>query len=182
MFRHTTLTITCAFLVLTLLLLNGCGAKKAHSDAGTILLVMNADVGSGKIESNKFEIELSGVDEGVIWFNDRPKRDFGEFTLKETAEYWDSDDIQDDPPNAVIEYLDAKANRQHIVVEIDKFQTQDAGSASLGGKLLKKSTRPNKRKPDGSRSQEFPDQMRDVEIFIDAFPTSVNSQITDSIT
>jgi hypothetical protein len=133
------------------------------------LLVQTAS--SGSLTDNgdgSFTLTLDDI-RAITWFSDRPERLSGRLGLEDFAAAWQTDDVADDPPNASLEVADAS-----LPVELLDMTYGGTGSS------LTYRVRPL----EGSGGTVAPadlarERFGPVTLFIDAYPTSVNDQMTD---
>jgi hypothetical protein len=138
----------------------------------TELLVQTA--ASGSLSDNgdgTFTLALEGVDD-VIWFSERPDRHAGTMSLDAFAEAWRNGEAASDPPNAALE-----ANGSVYVIEL-RDMTLDAAGRRVSYRVAAIDGDPvgSTLEPAVLKAFDFEDAV----LFIDAFPTAVNGQITDS--
>lgn len=100
----------------------------------------------------------------VIYFSDRPDRIAGHTSLKKFVEDWHkgADSIKADPPNATLSIFN-KDGSKDAVVELSEVR--------LNEDLLTCKVR--------ALEGNIPKSFGPSSLFIDAFPTAVNGQITD---
>ncbi len=103
----------------------------------------------------------------VLYFSDRPNRFTGHMTKKSFFKLWNDgvESFKNEPPNAVLSILNDE-NVNNIVVELFS-PVVDGCTWKYTVKIL---------------SGNLPKTFSSSSLFIDAFPTAVNSQITDSVT
>lgn len=129
------------------------------------------------LEGGTYELSMLNST-NTLTFSDRPKREFGSLTSADFVMALNA--AEGDPPNAVLQVV-MDGETRSIPVELMQGMAGDQGNAvSYEVKLLPS---------DGSESYldvatlgasaEF---LEGAALFVDAFPTSVNNQITDSIT
>ena len=113
--------------------------------------------------ANADSLTLNNVSH-VIYFSDRPDRIAGHMTLEDFVKNWNegSDSFTDDPPNATLSVLDESGTTE-TVVELLNLKI-DGAAVTFTVKVL-----------EGKLLESF----GPATLFIDAFPTAVNSQITD---
>lgn len=113
------------------------------------------------------ELTLTGVAPEVIAFTDRPHRISTRLDLPAFAGLWSAgkDSFGEDKPNAGITLMTPDGPKT-AVIELDlphiEGETLVYDIRVIGGVL--------------------PQEGQDVSLFIDAFPTSVNDQVTDAVT
>lgn len=158
---------------------------KHRSASPTILLVLDADTGESNApgEDGAMTFTLRAPDHDALWFNDRPQRQFGDMELRDVVDLWKTPDVREDPPNAAIEFVDDVTNkRHHAVMTITDMKMRADGAVTVTGMPLTTSPATTAARPDGRRLDVLPQSFTSPTMFIDAFPTSVNDQITDSVT
>ena len=131
------------------------------------------------IENASFEngtLKLNEASDLVLYFSERPNRLSGHMTLNRFLKLWEDgkNDFSKNPPNAVLSIL-SDSTCQNVVLELLSPKMQD-DVLCYSTKVL---------------SGTVPTTFTDASLFIDAFPTSVNSvnsinsinsQITDAVT
>ncbi len=119
-----------------------------------------ASAQSGRVDGDR--LVLKGV-AAVTFFSDRPNRVAGHLSLEGFAEVMKARRplLRADPPNATLSILSPNGNR-NVVVELMDPELED-GVLSFRFRVL-----------DG----ELPDAFGPASLFIDAYPTAVNNQIT----
>jgi hypothetical protein len=101
-------------------------------------------------------ITLRGVSPSTLYFADRPQREVGHMSNEHFVSVWDEGDnsFADDPPNAVLSFLDASGSfPEDTVVVLSEPQLAD-GDLSYSVQVL-----------DG----KLPDEAGPVALFIDPF-------------
>ena len=128
-----------------------------------LLFVQN--VLSGSFDGNVLTFEKSS--ELVLYFSDRPNRFTGHMTVRAFLDIWEKgkESFKSVPPNAVLSIL---TDEKVINAVIELFSPQ----------FTKGVFRYNVKPVSGT----IPDKFNTASLFIDAFPTAVNSQITDAVT
>jgi len=103
----------------------------------------------------------------VLYFSDRPNRLTGHMTKKRFLKLWNDgvESFKKNPPNAVLSILNDESVN-NVVVELF-LPVVDGRTWKYTVKIL---------------SGNLPKTFSSSSLFIDAFPTTVNSQITDSVT
>ncbi len=144
-----------------------CGAAPAYADESlpqaSWLFIQEAQSATYTDDT----LVLSGVAPDLVAFTDRPHRIATRIGLPEFAGFWaaGAESFGEDRPNAGIT-LETPNGPKTAVIELDvprvEGETLVYGVTVIGGVLP----------PAGTQ----------VSLFIDAFPTAVNSQITDSVT
>ena len=120
---------------------------------------------SGSYENSR--LVINGVSDKATYFTDRPGRKAGTVNSEEFVTYWQKMDsasgMANDPPNAILTISPPEGNPASAVVEL--LQTDFSnGTATFKVNLLE---------------GEIPPSFGHSSLVIDAFPTPVNSQITD---
>jgi hypothetical protein len=123
------------------------------SETSQLLFVINGDA---TVAGDK----LTMADDVIEWFTDRPNREAGQMSPDAFITAWQSGKLNDTPPNAAFSNLSA-------VVELTN-PTIDSGTITFTVKTISGQLQ------DGT--------LPGTSLFIDAFPTSVNDQMTDIIT
>lgn len=174
---------------------SGCGASEAKRNTGqpaaspttsgsstsTYMIVLSAESGesSAPDADNTIRVTLQRPDRDALWFTDRPERRFGDMELQELVNLWKTKDVLEDPPNATLEFVDQQTGkRHHAVLEITGVELRPDGALAVTCTPLKESPTPHML-PDGKQLNTVSQSFTSPTLFIDAFPTSVNSQITD---
>jgi hypothetical protein len=123
------------------------------------LTVISAPAGSFDGES----LSLEGVSTAV-YFSDRPERIAGHMTVSDFVALWDEgeDSFSADPPNATLSILGDEEVTDVVLVLTNADIL--AGIVTFEVDILE---------------GELPAEFGIASLFIDAFPTAVNSQITD---
>jgi hypothetical protein len=96
--------------------------ENGSSDGGDVLAVVNAGGGRFREVDDAYRLVLDGVVPRAVWFNDRPDRDAGSYTIAEFLEVFFTGD---DPPNAALEVFDGPAAGAVLVVEIANPRYQE---------------------------------------------------------
>jgi len=127
-----------------------------ESENPLFLSVLSAESGSYDGET----LTLTGVP-AVVYFSDRPNRIAGHMSVQEFVEMWEegADNFADNPPNAALSI----SNGDVAVVELTNPLLIENGVTFVIEIL------------DG----DIPVSLDSSALFIDAFPTAVNSQISD---
>lgn len=116
-------------------------------------------------------LRLRGVHDEVTVFTDRPRRLAGQLTPVEFAALWHGGAFGSDPPNAAV-VLDGEV----VAVELSAAVLDPTRSV-----LLLAVERLERR--DGAPAGLLPEgEFESVALFVDAFPTEVNGQVTDAVT
>ena len=123
------------------------------------LTVISAPAGTFDGES----LTLEGVSTAV-YFSDRPERIAGHMAVSDFVALWDEgdDSFSSDPPNATLSILGGEGMDDIVMILTNAAVMAD--SVTFIVDVLE---------------GESPAEFGAVSLFIDAFPTSVNSQITD---
>lgn len=123
------------------------------------LMVISAPAGT----FNGGVLTLKGVST-VVYFSDRPERIAGHMTVSDFVALWDGgeDGFSSDPPNATLSVLGDGGVNDVVVVLRDADMMGDSVTFTVD--ILE---------------GESPAEFGAASLFIDAFPTAVNSQITD---
>ncbi len=167
----------------------GRGASRSNRDSAnkiTWLFALTADTGSlADSGGGMYKLSLQGVDDRMIAFADRPQR---EVQILPTAKFHASWTriFEDDPPNAVlVQHAPGAPQRQtSLVLELDNpVHSTAKGTITYRARILAEEDHPKRLHGvstaalhDGAPPQNF----EDASLFIDAYPTAVNDQITDS--
>ncbi len=129
--------------------------------------------GSGSLSDNgdgSFTLILHDVP-GITWFSDRPERSYGRLSFEDFVTTWQSDDVTKDPPNASL-----TVDERTYPMELADMSF-DAATSTLTYRVLPldDSETAYVVEPTELTNLEF----GPVALFIDAYPTPVNGQITD---
>lgn len=127
--------------------------KIAPKSETQLLFVLNGDM---TIAEDKLTVK----DEKIEWFTDRPDRDAGFMDAASFIELWNESDFVLEAPNAAFSNLSAVIELKSPVL---KNKSIEFDFEVVSGKL-----------GDG--------EIKDASLYIDAYPTAVNSQITDAVT
>ncbi len=146
---------------------DGAGSTAGGGDAGQSeapgepewLFVMQADA----FDSSDDTLGLSGVTGSIVAFQDRPGRSVRSLEPSEFVD-WFNEGVGDDPPNAVLGGRDADGSRVEAVVQLVKAELVDDGFDFTY---------------DVTEGDDLPTDGTEAMLVIDAFPTSVNPQVTD---
>ena len=108
-------------------------------------------------------VTLEGVSTAV-YFSDRPERIAGHMGVSDFAALWDKgdDSFFADPPNATLSILEDGGITNIVLVLTDASVTGE--SVTFKVDILE---------------GDLPEEFGAASLFVDAFPTSVNNQITD---
>jgi hypothetical protein len=117
-----------------------------------------------------------GMDPIAVGFTDRPKRAFGRASVLDLVEQWDEAGFTEDPPNAAIAWFDDEGEHTVAVELSGPRETPDG--VTFAYSVLEKHPK-TLRSRSAEVVDELPRELENVVVFIDAFPTSVNSQVTD---
>jgi hypothetical protein len=130
-----------------------------ESENPQFLFVMSATAGSYEGQT----LTITGVP-SVTYFSDRPYRIAGHITLEKFVELWGegSDSFKTDPPNATLSILGKNGNTDVIIELTNPLLIENGVSFKI---IILEGA--------------IPGSFNSTALFIDPFPTSVNSQITD---
>lgn len=159
------------------------------AESGTLAPASGGEDDAGKATNDRYVLQLSDVDDQIVAFTDRPDRQVVVGKTDRFVEEWKTI-FADDPPNAVLIQHDPKDpdNQYSVVVELlQPVVNTKTGSLEFPATILgEEHDDPNLRSLTpvlaATASEKYLLKFEDPSLFIDAFPTSVNDQITDSIT
>lgn len=140
------------------------------SDEPKFLAIQQAQSGSiSQINDTAYSLELNDVSDKTILFSDRPDRIVTSISTDNFIGNWiaGEDSFADDAPNAVL-VVDDSEGQDTTVIEL--FNPD----YDIEKKTLKYDVT-----PDNKTSIELPDELGKSSLIVDAYPTAVNSQITD---
>jgi hypothetical protein len=131
-----------------------------HAQSGTI----------SEINSSSFLLQLNDLNDKLILFSDRPNRIVVTQSNQDFIGNWTSgqESLQIDPPNAVLVTEDQKEDTIEIELYNPKYEN-NAKKISYDFTFLGNTT----------AVSDLPKDLGKSVLIIDAFPTAVNSQITD---
>lgn len=149
----------------------GCAKHTNHHEQVTntdtqsfpaILFVQN--IIQGEFSDDVLSIETAPQ---VLFFSDRPNRMAGHVSTDFLLDLWNKgeDSFKQNPPNAALS-ITHKEEIRNVVVELLP-PSINKGRLNYPVKLI---------------SGELPSSFENASLFIDAFPTAVNSQVTDAVT
>jgi hypothetical protein len=148
-------------------------AADCGSDDDPSLLFVQSGTSGKVLESNDaLEIEVNGV-VATTFFFDQPDRECGVVHTGTFIDHWaTSPDLRSNPPNAVLNIPGRTDGPQMVVVELSEPRIAN-DSVLYSAKVL----------PDEEGTvPSLPQTFGEFALFIDAFPTAINNQITDSVT
>ncbi len=162
--RFKIVFITLALILGTIPVLNAADISKPFPQNYPMLLFVQS------ITSGSFDGQVLTLKEEnplVLYFSDRPNRFTGHMTKRRFLKLWNDgmDSFKKEPPNAVLSILNDE-NVNNVVVELF--------SPVVDGCIWKYTVK--------VLSGNLPKTFSSSSLFVDAFPTAVNSQITDSVT
>ena len=133
---------------------------------------------SSKVESIDFLVVQSGASFEIegdrlilkgtmnsLFFSDHPNRIVKEVGAREFVDVWRTSKMEVDPPNAVISVF-GEERPYNVVLVLNNLELGDNDEVIYTYQLIK---------------GQLPSKSASFSLFIDAFPTSVNDQITDSV-
>jgi hypothetical protein len=149
-------------LILTLAISAFASANEGSTYKGNLpsyLFVQSTQ--SGSFNEKKMSLELEAAT--TIYFSDRPERETGHLKTSLFVDKWNSgkDSFQKNHPNATLSIF-TKTGVENAIVELL--------SVALKGKKLIYQIK--------ILSGKIPKTFQEASLFIDAFPTAVNDQIT----
>jgi len=110
---------------------------------------------------------MNGLSDDAVYFAERPGRNAGQISLADFSAFWKSAEtagaIEADPPNAIISLSEPGKGMAVAVLELLDGTVADS-VATFSVRVL-----------EGT----IPEKFDSASLVIDAFPTSVNGQITD---
>ena len=114
------------------------------------------------VTTDGHSVTFAGVDAQTLAFSDHPKRLAHHMTTADFAGLWGKAAFGDDPPNAGVSAT-IDGHLVNAVIELTK-PSLSGDKLSFEMKLVE---------------GKVPEGGTDVVLFVDAFPTAVNNQITD---
>ncbi len=134
------------------------GAVRAEDPAASWLFIVDADA----MSFDGATLTLEGVGAETLAFTDRPHRMVRRISTEEFVAIWQKADFGGEPPNAGVNGV-ADGQQVSSVVELSEPRFEGTTlvftAAALEGAVLPAA--------------------EEVSVFVDAFPTAVNDQITD---
>jgi len=156
------ITVCALSVVLTVVMAMSAWAGHVYDESETPSLLFVQSAASGQFDGKT--LTLTGVP-ATIYFSDRPYRVYGQIANAKFAKLFAEKlpkSFEADPPNAALAVLGK--GEQPVVVEL-------MGAPQVKGESLSYPVR--------VLSGKMPEKIAPCALFIDAFPTAVNSQITD---
>jgi hypothetical protein len=141
------------------------------------LFVLDATGGTSSTDGDTTTLTLTGVEDGVVAFTDRPDREVSTETPAEFVGLWDERGFADTPPNAALDL----GNDDIVVVEItDPTWDVDTSTLTMGATVLDPDTTASGQT---ATTGDLPASFGAVSLFVDAagspsVPTTVEFEYT----
>lgn len=170
------LSVLLVLVVMSLTLSVEAQENATDSNPPEFIAIQHAQSGSiSTINSTNFLLQLNDLSDKTILFSDRPDRIVVTQSIDDFIGNWTEgkDSFQVDPPNAAL-----------VTLEVD--QEQDIFEIELFNPKYEKNQKTLRYEftflGNATARSDLPENLAKPVLVIDAFPTAVNSQITDAIT
>lgn len=152
----------------------GAAEEKPAGEQVSLLYSLTGDAGSMRLlpgSGNRYAFTLSGADERIVWFSNRPARHSGTLPTAGFVEQWTGLGFAEDPPNVAITVHEPDGATDTIVAVMRKPSINKSGTLRATMEVLSteraRALTGNLARHGDSHDATIPRRLGSVSVFID---------------